>query len=152
MSFTSRAGRQGHTREATRHSSRSGWNGDSHNSMLRVITPDGIIHTVVGLGLNEGGQAIESALHFPLNILPDGQGNIYFADQLNSRIRAFNLTTGVIQSIVGNGLDEDQGDGGPAIDAAVRFPGSCVFDRNGDLIVADTNNHRIRRVVQPLKP
>ncbi|MBI1854029.1 MAG: hypothetical protein HYR85_27135, partial [Planctomycetes bacterium] len=128
------------------------WIGDSHNSMLRVITTDGIIHTVVGLGLNEGGQATESAVHFPLNILPDGQGNIYFADQLNSRIRAFSLTTGVIRSIVGNGLDEDQGDGGPALQAAVRFPGSCVFDRNGDLIVADTNNHRIRRVVQPLKP
>jgi hypothetical protein len=128
------------------------WIGDSHNSMLRVVTPDGIIHTIVGLGLNEGGQATQAALNFPLDVLPDREGNLYFADQLNTRVRAMSLITGVVRTVAGNGLDEDSGDGGPALNAGLRFPGAIVFDPMGNLLIADTNNHRIRKVFQPLRP
>lgn len=64
---------------------------DTLNSRIRVVTPDGIIHTVAGngaLGYNgDGGPATRAALFFPTVVRVDASGNVYVADSQNSAVR-----------------------------------------------------------------
>jgi sugar lactone lactonase YvrE len=64
---------------------------------------------------------------------------------LNNRIRTI-TPDGVIHTFAGTGERGDGGDGGPAHEAQLAFPGDLVFDRSGNLLFSDTNNHRVRRI------
>ena len=86
---------------------------------------------------------------------PDGR--LYFADTLNHRIRAIDLTTGIIQTVVGNGatptgvkpFPADQlGDGGTALQGTLNRPMGLTFDAAGNMYIADTYNQRIRKVLK----
>jgi hypothetical protein len=72
--------------------------------------------------------------------------NLYIVDTDNHRIRKVNGSTGIITTIAGNGLDTYAGDGGLATLASIRKPRGIVFDVTGNLYIADTDNHCIRRV------
>ena len=54
-------------------------------------------------------------------------GNIIFADFYNNRIRKIN-TAGIITTIAGTGTPGHYGDGGPATNAALTWPGSVAID------------------------
>ena len=56
------------------------------------------------------------------------------------------LATGFIRTVAGNGSQGWTGDGGPATEAALNFPEGVVVDFAGNLLIADSFNHRIRRV------
>ena len=75
----------------------------------------------------------------------DGAGNVYIADRSNSRIRRID-TDGMITTIAGTGARGYGGDGGPAVGADLNWPFGVALDRTGNLYIADSNNHRIRRV------
>ena len=99
----------------------------------------------VGFG-GDGGPAISANLYYPSNVAVDRSGNVYIADKWNHRIRRVAASTGIITTVAGNGNGGLSGDGGPAINARIEYPSGIVIDRSGNLLIADTQNHRIRRV------
>ena len=74
----------------------------------------------------------------------DGQGRLYIADTQNHRIRRVDFSANIIETIAGNGSPEFSGDGGPALEAGLRYPQDIEFSPDGRLFIADTDNHRIR--------
>lgn len=131
---------------------------DAANSRIRKVSASGIITTIAGNGgtytySGDGGPAIDAGFSFPVGIALDGAGNVYvaddgciFFDNCSSRIRKIS-TSGVITTVAGNGTGGYSGDGGLAVNAqlGVEFGGVAV-DRAGNVYLADTSNHRIRKV------
>ena len=84
----------------------------------------------------------------------DGSGNVVIADTYNDRIRVVAgstatfygtaMTEGDIYTIAGNGTGGYSGNGGPATSAEVDFPQGIAVDGAGNVVIADTNNNRIR--------
>ena len=111
------------------------------------------IETVAGNGTagfaGDGGSALNAALNNPRDLGFGPDGRLYIADELNHRIRALDLTTGIIATVAGNGDEGFAGDGGPALSAALNRPAGLDFDSSGQLHIADTYNHRIRKVTLP---
>jgi uncharacterized protein (TIGR03437 family) len=122
---------------------------DTNNNRIRKITSAGAIVTVAGTGVaafsGDGGAAGNAALHYPAGLATDTSGNLYFADDLNQRIREIS-PSGVITTIAGNGFAGFSGDGGPATSAQLNFPEGVAVDQAGNLYIADNHNSRIRKV------
>ncbi len=75
----------------------------------------------------------------------DGAGNLFIADRFNHRIRKVD-SAGVITTVAGTGDYGFSGDGGPAVQAQLTQPRGVALDGAGNLFIADTINHRIRKV------
>jgi hypothetical protein len=122
---------------------------DQEANRVRRIAPDGTIATVAGIGekgaSGDGGPATEAALFHPQGLALDGEGNLYVADTFNHRIRRIGLD-GTITTIAGTGSPGLSGDGGPAAEAELNWPGGIDVAPDGSLYVADTFNHRVRRI------
>jgi trimeric autotransporter adhesin len=114
-----------------------------------MVSPEGIISTIAGKGTSgysgDGGPATAAELNQPTGVAVDSKGNIYIADSENNRIRRI-TATGKIGTVAGNGNETCRGDGGPATQAQLRLPNGVTVHSNGDLYIADTYNHRIRKV------
>jgi len=82
----------------------------------------------------------------PVGVVVDTSGNVLIADYINSRIRQVG-TNGIITTIAGNGNSSFSGDGGPATNAALYYPGGIAVDASGNLFIADSENDRIRMVL-----
>ena len=85
-------------------------------------------------------------MSFPRTWRSGPDGNLYFADADNDRVRMINLTAGVITTVAGTGVRGYSGDGGAAVEAQLNRPFGVAFDAAGDLYVSDTFNSRIRKV------
>ena len=121
---------------------------DSYNNRIRRIDAAGIITTIAGTGERgfggDGGPAIEARLSSPWGITVDGVGNLYFADGGNNCIRRVDAA-GIITTVAGNGKRGHSGDG-PAVAARMEYPSGVAVDEAGNFYIADSSNHRIRRV------
>jgi uncharacterized protein (TIGR03437 family) len=117
-----------------------------HDRIFKV-DPQGIISTVAGGGssLGDGGPATRAGLYNPSAVVADTAGNLYIADTSNHRVRKVNAA-GVITTVAGIGTAGSSGDGGPATNAALNGPTGLWLDGLGNLYIADTQNHRIRKV------
>lgn len=93
----------------------------------------------------DGGPATSAQLYHPRALAFDRTGNVYMADTLNQRIRRID-TAGTITTVAGSGVEGFTGDGGPALQAALNQPHGVAVDAAGNLYIADSANHRIRRV------
>lgn len=126
----------------------------SNNRIRQVNAQTGIITTVAGTGSQgcggptcfsgDGGAATAAELWRPwgvawLNVL-------YIADTENHRVRQVNPQTGIITTVAGTGNQGYSGDGGAATAAQLFTPLAVAADTGGNLFIADTQNHRIRRV------
>jgi ribulose-5-phosphate 4-epimerase/fuculose-1-phosphate aldolase len=119
----------------------------------------GDIYTVAGGGTSgvagNGGPATKAWL-LPENVIFDSAGNLVVTDAGNSQVRVVAAKAGTfygqpmkardIYSVAGNGTEGFAGDGGPATAAELDFPGGLTADTSGNLVVADTNNDRVRVV------
>ena len=116
---------------------------------IRKIDTNGIIRTIAGNGLlgysGDGGPATNAMFNSPYGIACDKIGNVFIADNTNNSIRKVD-TAGIITTIAGNGIAGFRGDGGPATNAQFRYPVGLVFDRRGNLLIADQQNGRIRKI------
>ena len=124
---------------------------DASNHRIRRVDPSGSITTIAGTGergfAGDGGPATQAQLAFPTDVAVDGAGNLYIADAGNHRIRRVD-PSGSITTIAGTGERGFAGDGGPATQARLYDPSGVAVDRAGNLYIADSGNHRIRRVSQ----
>jgi trimeric autotransporter adhesin len=121
---------------------------DTFNHCIRKVTLDGVIATVAGNAtrgpMGDGGQAISAQLWNPQGVIVDSTGNLYIADTDNRRVRKV-TPNGVITTVAGNGSYGSSGDGGQATSAQLT-PNAIAIDSAGNLYIADTWNHRIRKV------
>jgi RHS repeat-associated protein len=97
----------------------------------------------------DGGPATAAALGYPSGLAAGPDGSLYIADWYNSRIRRVH-PDGMITTVVGTGADGYgagySGDGGPATQAQLNLPADIALGPDGSLYIADSYNHRIRRV------
>ncbi|MFO7695517.1 MAG: hypothetical protein R6V57_20715 [Vicinamibacterales bacterium] len=116
----------------------------------RVDAATGIVTTVAGNGATgssgDGGAAIAAPLGYPHRVAIDAAGDLYISDPYDSRIRKVTMATGIIGTVAGIGTLGFTGDGGPATSARLNQPGGITFDLAGNLYIADTYNHRVRKV------
>ena len=114
-----------------------------------------VVTTIAGTDedVGDGGIATSSVLFFPRQIALDADGNVYIADTYNRRVRFVNASTGLISTIAGTGVAGYSGDGGAATSAKTQHPHGVALDADGNVYIADTNNHRIRKLLVPtLRP
>ncbi len=127
---------------------------DTDNHRIRVVDASGTIKTIAGTGMpgfrthDEFGSAVAAELDSPRAVAVDHSGNVYIGDYNNQRIRKIEATTQVIHTIAGTGTAgylAAQG-GGPAVEAELNDPYGIALDAAGNLYIADTGNHRVRRI------
>jgi len=122
---------------------------DQLNSRIRRVAPDGTISTVAGTGTagstGDGGAATAAQLNRPIDVRIDGAGSIFIADVAAHRIRRI-TPDGIITTVAGTGTGGYSGDGGAATSAQLNGPVEVVPDAFGNLYIADSENHRVRRV------
>ena len=123
---------------------------DTHNQRIRRI--DAVTHiitTVAGTGAlgfsGDSGPATSARLASPI-ALALSANLLYIADSGNHRIRSVDLATGLISTLAGSGMQTFRGDGALASAAALDTPSALALDSAGNLFIADTGNHRVRRV------
>ena len=125
---------------------------DYITSRIRKVSPNGIITTVAGNGdygfSGDGGPAASASLYFPTGVAVDASGNLFIADIYNSRIRKVS-PNGVITTVAGNGDYGFSGDSGQATAASMFEPSSVAVDSLGNLLIADSENNRVREVSGP---
>ena len=124
---------------------------DTHNNRIRKINVStGVITTIAGTGTEgsggDGSAATIAQLHVPTKLAVDSVGNIFIADYANNRIRKINASTGDITTIAGNGTAGSGGDGSAATNAQLLNPTGVSVDSVGNIFIADTHNHRIRKI------
>jgi sugar lactone lactonase YvrE len=116
---------------------------DNSNSRIRKITPEGVVTTIAGSdrGYAEGA-GVAAKFFWPHDVAVDGAGNIYVADSGNHRIRKI-TPAGIVTSFAGSTEGYADGTG-----AAAKFAGpqSVAVDSADNVYVADTFNHRIRKI------
>lgn len=137
---------------------------DSESHVIRAFDlVAGTVTTIAGGAGTRGlvdGPGADARFSLPTDVELDGD-TLFVADADNHAIRAIDLTTGVVSTIAGTGeptcphegdvaiavvCDEQlaAGDGGPAVDATLYRPFGVDLDLDGNLVVADSYNHRFR--------
>lgn len=126
---------------------------DSNNGVIRRIDPgSGIITTVAGdHDLGDGfsgdyGPATAAQFNTPDGVAIAPDGDLIVADSQNDRIRRVDRPTGIITTIAGSGANGYDGDGQPAVDAALYTPNAVAAAPSGNIYVADTLNYRVRMI------
>jgi len=121
---------------------------DINNLRLRRISPDGVITTVAGNGqygtIDDGVAATSGPLFFKA-MTADQAGNAYVFDLYRNTVRKI-AANGIVSTVAGNGTLEYGGDGGPAVLAGLYDVRALAVDAAGNLLIADSAHHRIRRV------
>lgn len=122
----------------------------NNHRIRRVDFVANVITTVVGNGTGayagDNGDPLLASINLPADMEFGPDGRLYFADAGNNVVRAVDFVANTIVTVAGSGTMGFSGDGGPATSAALANPQGIAFDTNGDLFIADTFNHRIRRV------
>lgn len=118
---------------------------------IRKVDATGIITTIAGIhgvvGYNgDNIPATAAQLNDPAGLVFDNDGNLCFSDFGNHRVRKINMVTGIITTIAGNGTGGYFGDGIPATDAELRYPGYLAISPSGELCIPDYPNHVIRKI------
>jgi sugar lactone lactonase YvrE len=120
---------------------------DTGNFTIRKITPSGVVSTLAGVaGTNGSTDGTGNAARFyePEGIAVDGAGNVYVADTWNHTIRQI-TAGGVVSTLAGAAGSSGSSDG---TGSSARFyqPQAVAVDGTGNVFVADTGNHTIRKI------
>jgi CSLREA domain-containing protein len=126
---------------------------DRDNNRIRTINDDAqrTINTFAGSGspptcpaLGDGGAATSAGLCKPRDVFVDTNGDVYIADTDNCRVRK--VSGGTITTVAGDGTCSYGGDYGAATSAQLNSPRGVALDAAGNIYIADTLNHRVRKV------
>lgn len=127
---------------------------DTEANRVRVVDlAAGTIDAFAGTGdkgfAGDGGPARAAKLNAPRGLKFGPDGDLYVADTDNGAVRAVNLASGTIRTVVGTGeLGLDAEEGLPATKTHLRRPFNLAFDAQGNLYVTDTLNMRIVKVAK----
>ena len=136
---------------------------DFGNSRVRMVNggavAPGIITTVAGspngAPITDGEEAINARLNGPTGVAVDRAGNLFFVeatigsgtDLARSDFKVYKVSTqGILTTYAGTGVPSYSGDGGPALSAQLDGATGVAVDAGGNVYIADTNNHRVRKV------
>lgn len=124
---------------------------DTRNHRIRLVDlQTGIITTQVGAGrrgfAGDGDLAQGALLNYPWGITVSVVGDIYITDSGNNRIRRVQMTTGLIETIAGDGRATFNGDDTSGLEASFWTPYGIAVDLESNVLVADYLNHRLRRI------
>ncbi|HET6550606.1 MAG TPA: hypothetical protein VFG79_19230 [Solirubrobacter sp.] len=121
---------------------------DTANNVVRQVSAAGGVTTVAGTGTagfsGDRGAAASAQLNAPQGVAVQADGSILIADTANNRIRR--VSDGVITTVAGTGAAAFNGDGTLAVRVALNAPARVAPLAGGGFLIADTGNHRIRRV------
>jgi sugar lactone lactonase YvrE len=125
---------------------------DTENHKIRKVTPAGDVSTLAGsqyIG-DTNGTGINASFKYPEGIAVDTSGNIYVADTANYKIRkitpAGEVTT--LAGGAGHGLSGYGSTDGTGAEASFNYPRGLDIDSSGNIYIADTANHKIRKITQ----
>ena len=123
---------------------------DTHNHRIRKLNlTTGILTTIAGTTpgfFGDTGLATSAQLNLPTALALDSANNLYLADAGNHRIRKISAATGIITTIAGTGMQGFSGDNTLATAANLDSPSGLALDSANNLYLADTHNHRIRKI------
>ncbi len=123
---------------------------DTGNHRIRMLTPNGYLYTVVGNGRKgyngDGMRPASSQLNNPTGVAVSPRGELFIADTGNHLVRKIDRQSGFLLNVVGTGEKGNDGDLGLAENAKLNKPSALVFDKRGNLFIADTGNHQVRWV------
>jgi sugar lactone lactonase YvrE len=120
---------------------------DSNNARIRKIAPGGVVTTLAGSGATgqADGPGATAEFFLPLGVAADSDGSVYVIDAWNQRVRRISAA-GVVSTLTGSSAGFHDGTG-----ATARFAypfGIALAAPGGALVIADTYNHRIRRIAR----
>lgn len=119
---------------------------DQYNQRIRKVDKNGVITTVAGNGsagfAGDGGPATSAELNYPGGLVADQNGDLYFGDPNNNRVRK--ISNGTISTVAGNGVAGFAD--GSATTAEFNQPFGIAIDGAGNIYVADIANDRIREI------
>jgi len=122
---------------------------DLDNRRIRAINlKTGLVRTVAGNGEKgvpqDGAQATQAPLVDPRAVAVDSKGNLYILERSGHALRRVDAH-GKIRTVAGTGSKGFAGDGGDALKATFSEPKHLCVDGRDDVIIADTDNHVIRK-------
>ena len=116
----------------------------------RMDLGTGRLTTVAGNGeaayTGDGGPALAASFSAPHEIRFDRDGHLFVVERDAHVVRRVDAQTRVVSTVAGTGEAGFSGDDGPATEAQLRQPHSIAFVANGDLLICDIGNGRVRRV------
>ena len=124
---------------------------DVADNRVRVVDlATAMIATFAGTGAGEhsgdGGKATAAGTFGARAVKLGADGTVYILERQGSSLRAVDPKTGIITTIAGTTARGYAGDGGPALSAVFDAPKEMAIDRDGSLLIVDTENHAIRRI------
>src|SRR5439155_5508609 len=122
---------------------------DLDNRRIRAIDMrTNVVTTVAGNGQkgvpDDGARAVDAPLVDPRAVASDADGNVYVLERGGNALRVVS-PDGRIRTVVGTGQKGLSGDGGPGKQATLAGPKHLCVDRAGDVIIADSDNHCVRK-------
>ena len=122
----------------------------SWGRIRRISTGSGIVTTVAGNGTTgfsgDGGPGTAAQTSGVFGLAVDPAGNVYVPDSSNSRLRRVDASTGIINTVLGNGSRHYCGDNRPAVGGCLWGPNGIALDALNNVYIADSVNERIRKV------
>jgi hypothetical protein len=119
---------------------------DYDNERVRMVNTGGLITTIAGTGVatadGDGGDATEAGLHKPQYVQYTPAGDLIICESNNNDVRI--VHEGIIDTLAGSRQFGFAGDGSFPIFSTWQRPSGTVLDQQGNLWIADRNNHRVR--------
>lgn len=118
-----------------------------HNRVRKIDMTTGLIETVIGTGaggtIRNNISALEATFSLPVGITFDQQGNLYATTQAWSSVHKMDAS-GILSTFAGSGNETN--DGISATTARLAGPNDLAFDNEGNLYIANLNNHTIKKI------
>ncbi len=124
----------------------------TENGLIKRVDPNGIIATIAGDPVNgvlsNEGPARTMLLNKPYGLVVDNtSGFLYIADTGHNRVVRINLFEGTASTVAGTGQQGFSGDGKSALEASISSPTLLGLDSQQNLLILDSGNNKIRRVI-----
>jgi streptogramin lyase len=122
---------------------------EREGNAIRRVDSQGVITTIAGTGRPGAtdGPAAQATFNGPKAIRCDRRGDVYVVDTENHSIRRLDVEKFQVTTVAG-GRKGAAGDGGDARQAGMDRPHGCVIDDKETIYIADSNNHKVRRVLR----